>query len=140
MRIAGTRQSSIVNRQLSWARGLAGRRLPCTEEIAGSNPAGSTTHAHRAPPAYRPVPALVLYGRERGDDAGMPLFPSLRTGVDPTTEGLLVFGSKLGIRAGVPPCSPHSFRRAFATSALDAEMDLDTRCRLMGHAKRLRFA
>ena len=25
------------------ARGLAGRRLPCTEEIVGSNPTGSTS-------------------------------------------------------------------------------------------------
>jgi hypothetical protein len=29
-------------RVVSRARGLAGRRLPCTEKIAGSNPAGST--------------------------------------------------------------------------------------------------
>ena len=70
----------------------------------------------------------------------MPPFPSLRAGEDPTTEGLLVFCRKLGIRAGVPHCSPHTIRRAFATWTLDAEMDLDTRCRLMGHARRLRFA
>jgi hypothetical protein len=29
------------------ARGLAGRRLLCTQEIAGSNPAGSTTNRSR---------------------------------------------------------------------------------------------
>ena len=29
--------------QFSWARGLVGRRLLCTQEIAGSNPAGSTS-------------------------------------------------------------------------------------------------
>ncbi len=35
-------ESEIVGREFSRARGLAGRRLLCTQEIAGSNPAGST--------------------------------------------------------------------------------------------------
>ena len=30
-------------RKSSWARGLVGRRLLCTQETAGSNPAGSTS-------------------------------------------------------------------------------------------------
>ena len=36
-------QVEIAGRELFWARGLVGRRLLCTQEIAGSNPAGSTS-------------------------------------------------------------------------------------------------
>ncbi len=33
----------------AWARGLAGRRLPCTEEIVGSNPTGSIGNRQPTP-------------------------------------------------------------------------------------------
>ena len=36
-------KSSVRTRKSSWARGLVGRRLLCTQEIAGSNPAWSTS-------------------------------------------------------------------------------------------------
>ncbi len=48
-------QSEIINPKFAilWARGLAGRRLPCTEKIAGSNPAGSThTVTSAVPPRF----------------------------------------------------------------------------------------
>lgn len=50
-----------------------------------------------------------------------------------TPEGLRGFLQRLGKRAGVPHCSPHTFRRTFALWSLRAGMDIHRLARLMGH-------
>ncbi len=48
--------------------------------------------------------------------------------------GLRTFLKRLGRRAGVDHCSPHTFRRSFALWSLDAGMDIASLARIMGHA------
>lgn len=73
--------------------------------------------------------ALIRYYTERG----APLL------ADPVWYGIGVSGlrevlRRLGKRAGVANCSPHTFRRTFATMSLRNGIDIFTLKQLMGHA------
>lgn len=63
-----------------------------------------------------------------------PLFPSLNTGDKLTPNGLRQFCVRLGERADVQHCHPHTFRRTFAIESLRAGMNLFALQRLMGHS------
>jgi integrase/recombinase XerD len=79
--------------------------------------------------------ALLRYLLERPHhDPSAPLFPSLLTDGHLTANGLLLFCRRLGLRAGVPDCHPHKFRRTFAIESLRAGMDLVRLAALMGHS------
>ncbi len=68
------------------------------------------------------------------DDA--PLFPSVR-GQDQhlTASGLLIALTKIGKRAKVEHCHPHTFRRTFALFSLRSGMDVMRLAALMGHSE-----
>jgi integrase/recombinase XerD len=79
--------------------------------------------------------ALMRYLASLGDvKQDAPLFPSRKGGGHLTPTGLLLFCHRLGRRAGVANCHPHTFRRTFATWSLEAGMDVYTLQRLMGHS------
>lgn len=63
-----------------------------------------------------------------------PLFPSLTTGEALTVNGLLQLCRRLGERADVKHCHPHTFRRTFALWSLRAGMGLFQLAAIMGHA------
>jgi site-specific recombinase XerD len=78
--------------------------------------------------------ALRRYLRERKDvGPDELLFPSSRTGERLTTSGLVQFCKRLGDRAGVEHCHPHTFRRSCALWSLRAGMDLVSLSRILGH-------
>ena len=58
----------------------------------------------------------------------------LTSGERLTQNGLLQILHRLGERAGVEHCHPHTFRRTFAKLSLKAGMDVYTLAELMGHA------
>jgi len=79
--------------------------------------------------------ALLRYLAGRGDAApGEPLWARAGDGRGLTVNGLQNVLRRLGVRAGVAPCSPHRFRRTFAVWCLRDGMDLASLRMLMGHA------
>lgn len=71
--------------------------------------------------------AVQRYLKGRRDEGPEPLFPNDRLGRGGgflTPNGLLQLCTRLGERAGVEHCHPHTFRRTFATMALDNEINL----------------
>lgn len=79
--------------------------------------------------------ALVRYLRERG--TGEPcdsLWLSKATGKGLTHWGLAQLLKRLGMRAEVDHCSPHTFRRTFALWSLRAGMSIYHLQAIMGHA------
>lgn len=79
--------------------------------------------------------ALLRYLLSRPKaDPGEPLFPSHSSGEHMTTNGLHQTCKRLGKRAGVKNCAPHTFRRSFAIWSLRAGMDIFRLSKLMGHA------
>lgn len=79
--------------------------------------------------------AWLKYLLTRGHTAPTdPMFPSLNTGVKLTPNGLRQFCARLGERAEVANCHPHTFRRTFAIESLRAGMNLFALQRLMGHS------
>jgi integrase/recombinase XerC/integrase/recombinase XerD len=77
--------------------------------------------------------AIMRYtmGRERSTGGALWLTES---GGRLTLEGLRMVLRRLGKRAGVEHCHPHTFRRTFALWSLRAGMSIYHLQRLMGHA------
>jgi site-specific recombinase XerD len=67
----------------------------------------------------------------KGDE---PLFPSSKTGRALTPDGLLLLLRRLGRKAEVPHCHPHTFRRSFALWSLRAGMSVYALQQIMGHS------
>lgn len=83
----------------------------------------------------RTIAAMQGYLEERGTpEPTAPFFPSARTGGPLTPNGLLQLCRKLGQRAGVSHCHPHTFRRTFATWSSRSGMGSHSLQQLMGHA------
>ena len=79
--------------------------------------------------------ALVRYLIERGHtDPDSPLWLSHNTGEALTTWGLGALLKRLGKRANVAHCTPHTFRRTCALWSLRAGMSIYHLQALMGHA------
>lgn len=79
--------------------------------------------------------AVLRFLMERGSIAAEdPLFPSLSTGEPLTPNSLFLLCRRLGIRAGVEHCHPHTFRRTFAIWSLRSGMDIFRLAKLMGHS------
>ncbi len=62
------------------------------------------------------------------------LFASENTGEGLTIIGVQAMLHKLGERAGVANCSPHTFRRSFALWSLRAGMNVHVLAKIMGHS------
>ncbi len=77
--------------------------------------------------------AVMRYTMGREHTTGAPLWLT-ETGTRLTLEGLRQVLRRLGKRAGVEHCHPHTFRRTFALWALRAGMNIYHLQRLMGHA------
>ena len=77
--------------------------------------------------------ALLKHWRDRTPGTGAPLWASVTTGARLTEGGLRQLLERLGQRAGVAHCHPHTFRRTFALESLRGGMDIYTLARLMGH-------
>jgi site-specific recombinase XerD len=78
---------------------------------------------------------LTRYWREYGKPASNdPVFESLTTSNRLTGDGLRQLLQRLGDRAQVENCHPHTFRRTFALWSLRAGMDVFSLQRLMGHS------
>jgi site-specific recombinase XerD len=78
--------------------------------------------------------ALLRYFAEMGKPSPTsPLFASQQTGKALTTSGLRQLLRRLGKRANVAHCHPHTFRRTFALWNLRAGMNIFVLQRLMGH-------
>jgi integrase len=79
--------------------------------------------------------ALLKYLLTRPDaEPAEPLFPSVRTGERLKPNGLLLLCRRLGARAGVEHCHPHTFRRTFALWSLRAGMNIYALQQIMGHS------
>lgn len=65
---------------------------------------------------------------------GDPLWLTERGDSGLSTMGVQRMLQRLGARAGIANCHPHTFRRTFAIASLRAGMDLVTLQRLMGHS------
>jgi site-specific recombinase XerD len=79
--------------------------------------------------------ALLKYLMSRQDAAPVePLFPSATSGERLTTNGLLLLCRRLGKRAEVEHCHPHTFRRTFALWSLRAGMNIYALQQIMGHS------
>lgn len=79
--------------------------------------------------------ALLKYLVERREaQPDEPLFPSATTGDRLTVNGLLLLCRRLGRRAGVEHCHPHTFRRSFALWSLRAGMNIYALQQIMGHS------
>jgi site-specific recombinase XerD len=79
--------------------------------------------------------ALLKYLLTRPDaEPAEPLFPSVRTGERLKPNGLLLLCRRLGSRAGVEHCHPHTFRRTFALWSLRAGMNIYALQQIMGHS------
>ena len=63
-----------------------------------------------------------------------PLWVSLTTDTRLTDSGLRLMLRRLGKRAGVEHCHPHTFRRTFALWSLRAGMNIYALQRIMGHS------
>ncbi len=78
--------------------------------------------------------ALLVYLKDRPEAAKAdPLFLS-QTGVPLTPNSLLLILTRLGQRAGVEHCSPHTFRRTFCLWAHRAGMNDTDLQMMMGHS------
>ena len=78
---------------------------------------------------------LARYFRERGDMWERdPLWISLTTSKRLTQSGLRILLRRVGKRASVDHCHPHTFRRTCAIWSLRAGMDIYRLQRLMGHS------
>lgn len=78
--------------------------------------------------------ALLRYFLERGQpDADKAVWINVRFGTRLTDSGLRQLLERLGLRAGVAHCHPHTFRRTFALWSLRNGMSLYHLQRLMGH-------
>ena len=78
---------------------------------------------------------LAHYWRNVGKPgAKMPVWTSSSTGDRLTDSGLRQLLQRLGERAGVDHCNPHTFRRTYALWSLRNGMDVHTLAALMGHA------
>ncbi len=77
---------------------------------------------------------LRYLSERRGPEKEDPLWVSLTTGERLTTNGLRLLLRRLGVRAGVKHCHPHTFRRTFALWSLRSGMNIYALQRLMGHA------
>lgn len=78
---------------------------------------------------------LVRYVRERGNvGADSPLWVSQTTGEALTYWGLQLLLRRLGRKAGIADCSPHTFRRTAAIWSLRAGMSIYHLQALMGHS------
>jgi site-specific recombinase XerD len=79
--------------------------------------------------------ALLKYMMTRSDARPTdPLFPSATTEDRLKTNGLLLLCRRLGARAGVEHCHPHTFRRTFALWSLRAGMNIYALQQIMGHS------
>jgi len=79
--------------------------------------------------------ALLKYFMVRGEvDPDGPLWPSLNTGKRLTSSGLRLMFRRLGRRAEVDHCTPHTFRRTFALWSLRAGMNIYALQQIMGHS------
>jgi integrase/recombinase XerC len=78
--------------------------------------------------------ALLRYLAARKDRADTEPLWINRLGEPLRQRGLNIMLYRLGKRAKVANCHPHTFRHTFATWALDAEMDVYALQRMMGHA------
>lgn len=76
--------------------------------------------------------ALLKYLRTRTTQDHDPLFAT-PDGDRLTVDGLQSMLARLGARAGVQHCHPHTFRRTFALWSLRAGMNVYALQRLMGH-------
>jgi site-specific recombinase XerD len=74
-----------------------------------------------------------LTGRST-NDAKAALWVNLFTGERLTYWGLAILLRRIGQRAGVAHCAPHTFRRTFALWSLRAGMNIYALQELMGHA------
>jgi site-specific recombinase XerD len=78
---------------------------------------------------------LSQYWRKVGKPGPkMPVWTSSNTGDRLTDSGLRQLLQRLGERAGVAHCSPHTIRRTYALWSLRNGMDVHTLAALMGHA------
>lgn len=78
---------------------------------------------------------LARFWRSEGrPGARMPVWTSRNTGERLTDSGLRQLLARLGERAKVEHCHPHTFRRTFALWSLRGGMDLHTLAAIMGHA------
>ncbi len=79
--------------------------------------------------------ALLRYIMARGEvKADDPLWLSCNTGERLTHHGLRLLLRRLGKRAGVEHCTPHTFRRTFALWSLRAGMNVYALQQIMGHS------
>lgn len=79
--------------------------------------------------------ALLKYlSRRKESTPDSPLWPSSTSGERLTPHGLRLLLGRLGRRAGVKPCSPHTFRRTFALWSLRSGMNVYALQQLMGHS------
>ena len=78
---------------------------------------------------------LERYWRQAGRPAAArPVWTSATSGARLTDSGLRQLLQRLGERAQVDHCHPHTFRRTFALWSLRGGMDIHTLAALMGHA------
>ncbi len=79
--------------------------------------------------------ALLKYLLTRPEtEASEPLFPSTQTGGHMLRNGLLLWCMRMGKRAGVENCHPHTYRRTFALWSLRAGMNIYASQQIMGHS------
>ena len=79
--------------------------------------------------------ALLKYFMVRGGvQADGPLWPNLNTSKRLTDSGLRLMLRRLGRRAEVDHCNPHTFRRSFALWSLRAGMNIYALQQIMGHS------
>ncbi len=79
--------------------------------------------------------ALLKHFMERGDtEPNEALWLSMNTGERLTDYGLRQLFQRLGKRAGVKHCHPHTFRRSFALWSLRAGMNIYALQQIMGHS------
>lgn len=79
--------------------------------------------------------ALLKYLMTRGEvKPDEPLWLSENTGARLTHHGLRLLLRRLGQRAGVEHCNPHTFRRTFALWSLRAGMNVYALQQIMGHS------
>ena len=79
--------------------------------------------------------ALLKYFMVRGNvQADGPLWPSLNTSKRLTDSGHRLMLRRLGRRAEVDHCNPHTFRRTFALWSLRAGMNIYALQQIMGHS------
>ena len=79
--------------------------------------------------------ALLKYFMARGEvNPDGPLWPSMHTGKRLTDSGLRLMLRRLGRRAEVAHCNPHTFRRTFALWSLRSGMNIYALQQIMGHS------